>query len=301
MSGIITADAWVNRMARKSGLGRGIDALMFDNSVSESSSVELKISDIEPNAQQPRRIFDDDALHELSENIKQYGLLQPIVVRPLPNGNYQIVAGERRWRASRAAGLKTIPAIIKELDDKQTMEIALIENLQREDLNPIEEAEGYKRLMDNFGMTQEVLSERVGKSRSAIANTLRLLELGDFKKYVESGEISAGHARAIIPLNDTDRAVAIGMIKRGATVRDIEKFVQQTKQPVKKQPEPKDVSRESVFGKDQYLQEGQIALTDALGRRVKVSRTGAEKGMIQVEFYSNKDLESLVHKMFGNI
>lgn len=301
MSGIITADARVNQMARKSGLGRGIDALMFDNSVSESSSVELKISDIEPNAQQPRRIFDDDALHELSENIKQYGLLQPIVVRPLPNGNYQIVAGERRWRASRAAGLKTIPAIIKELDDKQTMEIALIENLQREDLNPIEAAEGYKRLMDNFGMTQEVLSERVGKSRSAIANTLRLLELGDFKKYVESGEISAGHARAIIPLNDTDRAVAIGMIKRGATVRDIEKFVQQTKQPVKKQPEPKDVSRESVFGKDQYLQEVQIALTDALGRRVKVSRTGAEKGMIQVEFYSNKDLESLVHKMFGNI
>ena len=301
MSGIITADARVNQMARKSGLGRGIDALMFDNSVSESSSVELKISDIEPNAQQPRRIFDDDALHELSENIKQYGLLQPIVVRPLPNGNYQIVAGERRWRASRAAGLKTIPAIIKELDDKQTMEIALIENLQREDLNPIEAAEGYKRLMDNFGMTQEVLSERVGKSRSAIANTLRLLELGDFKKYVESGEISAGHARAIIPLNDTDRAVAIGMIKRGATVRDIEKFVQQTKQPVKKQPEPKDVSRESVFGKDQYLQEVQIVLTDALGRRVKVSRTGAEKGMLQIEFYSNKDLESLVHKMFGDI
>ena len=288
-------------MARKSGLGRGIDALMFDNTVSESSSVELKINEIEPNAQQPRRLFDDEALNELSENIKQYGLLQPIVVRPLANGNYQIVAGERRWRASRAAGLKTIPAIIKELDDKQTMEIALIENLQREDLNPIEAAEGYKRLMDNFGMTQEVVSERVGKSRSAVANTLRLLELGDFKKYVESGEISAGHARAILPLNDTDRAVAIGMIKRGATVRDIEKFVQQQKQPVKKQPEPKDISKESAFGKDQYLQEVQIALTDALGRRVKVSRTGLEKGMLQVEFYSNKDLESIVHKMFGNI
>lgn len=288
-------------MARKSGLGRGIDALMFDNTVSESSSVELKINEIEPNAQQPRRLFDDEALNELSENIKQYGLLQPIVVRPLANGNYQIVAGERRWRASRAAGLKTIPAIIKELDDKQTMEIALIENLQREDLNPIEAAEGYKRLMDNFGMTQEVVSERVGKSRSAVANTLRLLELGDFKKYVESGEISAGHARAILPLNDTDRAVAIGMIKRGATVRDIEKFVQQQKQPVKKQPEPKDISKESAFGKDQYLQEVQIALTDALGRRVKVSRTGPEKGMLQVEFYSNKDLESIVHKMFGNI
>lgn len=288
-------------MARKSGLGRGIDALMFDNTVSESSSVELKINEIEPNAQQPRRLFDDEALNELSENIKQYGLLQPIVVRPLANGNYQIVAGERRWRASRAAGLKTIPAIIKELDDKQTMEIALIENLQREDLNPIEAAEGYKRLMDNFGMTQEVVSERVGKSRSAVANTLRLLELGDFIKYVESGEISAGHARAILPLNDTDRAVAIGMIKRGATVRDIEKFVQQQKQPVKKQPEPKDISKESAFGKDQYLQEVQIALTDALGRRVKVSRTGLEKGMLQVEFYSNKDLESIVHKMFGNI
>lgn len=291
----------MNQMARKSGLGRGIEALMFDNTVNESSSVELKINNIEPNAQQPRRLFDDDALHELSENIKQYGLLQPIVVRPLANGNYQIVAGERRWRASRQAGLKTIPAIIKELDDKQTMEIALIENLQREDLNPIEAAEGYKRLMDNFGMTQELLSERVGKSRSAIANTLRLLELGEFKKYVESGEISAGHARAIIPLNDTDRAVAIGMIKRGATVRDIEKFVQQQKQPVKKRPEPKDVSREGAFSKDQYLHEVQIALTDALGRRVKVSRTGAEKGMLQVEFYSNKDLESLVHKMFGNI
>lgn len=286
---------------KKSGLGKGLDALLFDNTTESNATVELKISEIEPNSEQPRRMFDQEAIDELSENIKQYGLLQPIVVRPLPNGNYQIVAGERRWRASRQAGLKTIPVIVKELDDKQTMEIALIENLQREDLNPIEAAEGYKRLMDTFGMTQEELSERVGKSRSSIANTLRLLELGDFKKYVESGEISAGHARTILPLCDEDKDTAIAMIKRGASVREIERFVQDQKRPIKQYPEPKDVRNSSDFGKDQYLQEVQIALTNALGRKVTVKRVGKEKGIMQVEFYSEKDLESLIKKMFGDV
>lgn len=286
---------------KKAGLGKGLDALLFDNTTESNATVELKISEIEPNSEQPRRVFDQEAIDELSANIKEYGLLQPIVVRPLSNGNYQIVAGERRWRASRQAGLKTIPVIVKELDDKQTMEIALIENLQREDLNPIEAAEGYKRLMDTFGMTQEELSERVGKSRSSIANSLRLLELGDFKRYVESGEISAGHARTILPLCDEDREVAVNMIKRGASVREIERFVQEQKRPVPQFPEPKDVRNSSEFGKDQYLQEVQIALTEALGRKVQVKRVGKEKGVMQVEFYSEKDLESIVHKMFGDI
>ena len=286
---------------KRAGLGKGLDALLFDNTTESNATVDLKISEIEPNSDQPRRVFDQEAIDELSDNIKQYGLLQPIVVRPLANGNYQIVAGERRWRASRQAGLKTIPVIVKELDDKQTMEIALIENLQREDLNPIEAAEGYKRLMDTFGMTQEELSERVGKSRSSIANTLRLLELGDFKRYVESGEISAGHARTILPLCDEDRETAVNMIKRGASVREIERFVHEQKRPIDQYPEPKDVRNSSEFGKDQYLQEVQIALTNALGRKVLVKRVGSEKGIMQIEFYSEKDLESIIHKMFGDI
>lgn len=288
-------------MARKSGLGRGFDALMNDNASDETPAVELLITEIEPNADQPRKMFDQDALDELSENIKQYGLLQPIVVRPMITGNYQIVAGERRWRASRQAGLKKIPVIIKELTDEETMEIALIENLQRENLNPIEEAEGYKQLIDTFGMTQDEIAKRVGKSRSAVANALRLLDLGEFKSYVATGEISVGHAKAIMPLSDNDKRIAIGMIKRGATVRDIEKFVKETKMPPKKGRDPKDVSNSDKFGKDQYLKEVEIALTDALGRKVTVNRVGAEKGIMRVEFYSEKDLENLVHKMFGNI
>ena len=181
------------------------------------------------------------------------------------------------------------------------MEIALIENLQRENLNPIEEAEGYKQLIDTFGMTQDEIAKRVGKSRSAVANALRLLDLGEFKSYVATGEISVGHAKAIMPLSDNDKRIAIGMIKRGATVRDIEKFVKETKMPPKRGRDPKDVSNSDKFGKDQYLKEVEIALTDALGRKVTVNRVGAEKGIMQVEFYSEKDLENLVHKMFGNI
>lgn len=287
-------------MARKSGLGRGYDALLFDNTSEGKSAVELRINDIEPNLDQPRRIFDEQALNELADNIKRYGLLQPIVVRPLENGNYQIVAGERRWRASRLAGLKTVSAIVKDIDDKETMEIALIENLQREDLNPIEEADGYKQLIDKFGMTQDELSKRVGKSRSAITNALRLLELGEFKKYVESGEISAGHARAIIPLEDKNRLVAVGLIKQGASVRDIEQYVRNIKKANTPIAEAKSKRKSGDFSKDPYLSEVQIALQEALGRKVNVTRVSEEKGLLQIEFYSEKDLENLVKTMFGN-
>lgn len=288
-------------MARKSGLGKGFDSLMMDNTMEQKSAVELRITDIEPNADQPRKAFDQNALEELAENIKQHGLLQPIVVRPLANGNYQIVAGERRWRASRIAGNKTILAIIKELTDEETMEIALIENLQREDLNPIEEAEGYKQLMDNFNMTQDTLAKRVGKSRSSIANALRLLDLGDFKKYVENGDISAGHARTILPLNDKDKQIAVSMIKNGASVREIERFVKEIKDGKTNSADEKEnkTPPDNKFGKDSYLLEVELSLKEALGRKVSVNRTAGTKGTITLEFYSDEDLGHLVSQMFN--
>lgn len=284
-------------MARKGGLGRGFDALMMDNSSGEEVSIELNINEIEPNADQPRRRFDEQALEELCENIKQYGLLQPIVVRPNIGGGYQIVAGERRWRASRMAGLKTVPVVIKELTDAEAMEIALIENLQREDLNPIEEAEGYRKLMDSFDLTQEEVAEKMAKSRSAIANALRLLDLGDFKKYVESGEISAGHARAMIPLDDTRRIVAVSMVKKGATVRDIERYVKNYKSELGGE----NVRKKREFGKDAFLKQVELSLCEALGRKVTVSRVSPDKGELKIAFYSEEDLKDIISKMFGNM
>ncbi|MBQ2676874.1 MAG: ParB/RepB/Spo0J family partition protein [Clostridia bacterium] len=277
-------------MARKSGLGRGYSALLNDNATDENSAVEVRLSDIEPNRDQPRKHFDQAALDELSDNIAQYGLLQPIVVRPLINGGYQIVAGERRWRACRQAGLTTVPVVIKELSDEQTMEIALIENLQREDLNPIEEAQGYKQLMTAFGMTQEEVSKKVGKSRSAVANSLRLLELEEYIDLIAAGVISAGHGRALLALSPEDRAFAVEFIKKGASVRDIEQMGKKAKANAK--------SATAAPVKIPYYSEVELALKEELGRRVKV-QMGKTKGTLEIEFYGEQDLADLIEMVFN--
>lgn len=271
-------------MAKKGGLGRGLDALFEDNSDLSSSVSELRISQIEPNRAQPRRHFDEQALAELAESISQHGVVQPLLVRPLPGGVYQIVAGERRWRASRLAGLESVPAIVRELDDEQTAEIALIENLQREDLNAIEEAEGYRVLTEKYGLTQEQAARRVGKSRPAVANALRLLTLpAEITDRIRSGEISAGHGRALLAITDDAlREKAVAMILAGASVRDIERLAQNKTAGRKNSPKPA----------DRWYCEAELALSEALARRVKVL-PGKKKGILQIEFYGRDDLKAL--------
>ena len=218
--------------AKKGGLGRGLDALFADNSIEEiasTSAVKLKIMDIEPNRDQPRKIFDEDALAELADSIAKHGVIQPLLVRPMPDGSYQLVAGERRWRASRMAGLTEVPVVIKELSDDEAMALALIENLQREDLNAIEEAQGIKALMDTLSLTQDEAAERVGKSRPAVANALRLLKLPDSViALVSDGKLSPGHARALLGFKDEQDIIETAdlIIEKGLTVRDVEKRAQ---------------------------------------------------------------------------
>ncbi|MBQ3593260.1 MAG: ParB/RepB/Spo0J family partition protein, partial [Clostridia bacterium] len=216
-------------MAIKKGLGRGIEALFEDSGDTKdvtSGITELKISQVEPNRNQPRKDFDKDALAELASSIETHGVISPIIVRPSDNGQYQIIAGERRWRASRMAGLDTVPVIIKDFDEKEVMEVALIENLQREDLNPVEEAMGYRALMDTFGMTQEQVAQRVGKSRSAIANALRLLTLRPQElELLRNGKITAGHARALLAAADAlTREQMAEMAANGASVHELERI-----------------------------------------------------------------------------
>lgn len=277
-------------MAKKSGLGRGYEALMSDNATEQANAVEIRIDELEPNPEQPRKNFDREALDELAENIKKYGLIQPIVARPTIMGNYQIVAGERRWRASMQAGLKTVPVIIKELSDAQTMEIAIIENLQREDLNPIETARGFKALMDSFNLTQEEVAEKVGKSRSAVANALRLLELGKYVLYVENGTVSAGHARAMLPLSDEMREVAVEMIKKGATVREIE-ALSKKKQKQAEKAEKKPTIRPT------YYKEVEVSLKSELGRKVEI-KEDKNKCTLTIDFYGEEDLKELIKTLF---
>ena len=196
----------------KGGLGRGLDALFDDNSLEDASksAVKLKITEIEPNREQPRKSFDEEALEELANSISTHGVIQPLLVRPLPDGGYRLVAGERRWRASRMAGLTEVPVIIREMSDSEEMELALVENLQREDLNPIEEAQGLSLLMETYGLTQEQAAKRVGKSRPAVANTMRLLSLPqDVLALVERGELSAGHARTLLALENEEQIVSL--------------------------------------------------------------------------------------------
>lgn len=280
-------------MAKKqSGLGKGLSALMLENSINDTNSKStLPINEIIPNKEQPRKTFDQGALQELADSISQHGILQPLLVRPLVSGGYQLVAGERRWRASRMAGLKEVPVVIKELSDVETMEIAIIENLQREDLNPIEEAEGLQALIDKCGFTQEDVAVSVGKSRPAITNSLRLLKLPkEIREMTQNGELSAGHARALLAFENEAMIceAAKNIVENKLTVRDVEKLakkMQSGNTPLKHKKR-----------RDSFYDEVELSLTETLGRRVRVFN-GRGNGTLEIEFYSAEDLKEIANKL----
>ncbi len=281
----------------KGGLGKGLDALFMDNSMEEEakSAVKLKLNEIEPNREQPRKSFDEEALEELANSISTHGVIQPLLVRPLADGGYQLIAGERRWRASRMAGLTEVPVVIREMSDSEAMELALVENLQREDLNPIEEAQGLALLMETYGLTQEQAAKRVGKSRPAVANAMRLLALPqDVLAMVERGDLSAGHARAILPLENDEQITALAneIIKKNLSVRETERAVKALlKGDVKKE--------KRVKKRDTYYDEVELAVSQSLGRKAKVSLSGGNKGTLEIEFFGKDDLSKLL-KLFEN-
>ncbi|WP_444433301.1 ParB/RepB/Spo0J family partition protein [Ruminococcus sp.] len=275
------------------GLGKGLDTIFAENETEDSnSSVMLKISEIEPNRSQPRRDFDENSLSDLAQSISQHGLLQPLLVRPLPIGGYQIVAGERRYRACRMAGLTEVPVTIRELSDTETMELALIENLQREDLSPIEEALGYKALIDEHGFSQEEVATSVGKSRPAIANSLRILKLPDsVLEYVKQDKISAGHARALLMLDSEEDMLELAELiyKKDLSVRQAEKLA-------KKKPEVEEDTQPER--KPSFYSMVELALNESLGRKIKVNKNkGKQGGVLQIEFYSDEELTELSNKL----
>lgn len=275
------------------GLGKGLDTIFAENETEESnSSVMLKISEIEPNRSQPRKDFDENALSDLAQSISQHGLLQPLLVRPLPIGGYQIVAGERRYRACRMAGLTEVPVTIRELSDTETMELALIENLQREDLSPIEEALGYKALIDEHGFSQEEVATSVGKSRPAIANSLRILKLPEsVLEYVKQDKISAGHARALLMLDNEEDMLELAELiyKKDLSVRQAEKLA-------KKKPEVEEDTQPER--KPSFYSMVELALNESLGRKIKVNKNkGKQGGVLQIEFYSDEELTELSNKL----
>lgn len=277
---------------KKSGLGKGLDKLFLENSVDEMVATNvLPLSEIIPNKEQPRKTFDEGALQELADSITQHGVLQPLLVRPLPEGGYQLVAGERRWRASRLAGLKEVPVVVKDLSDVETMEIAIIENLQREDLNPIEEAEGLQALIDRCGFTQDEVATSVGKSRPAIANSLRLLKLPtEVRDMTREGVISAGHARALLAFDNEAMIyeAAKQIVQQKLTVRDVERLA---KMKEKSAPVVKHAKR-----RDAFYDEVELSLSEALGRKVRVLN-GRGKGTLEIEFYSMEDLKDIANRL----
>ena len=278
-------------MAKMKGLGKGLDALLGDDFTNEpevKSSLFLPISQVESCAAQPRKQFDPDALADLADSIRQHGIIQPLTVRKLQSGYYQIIAGERRWRAARMAGLTQVPVVVIEADDRKAMELAMIENLQREDLNPMEEAEGYRTLMEQYGLTQEETSQRVGKSRSAVANALRLLHLSDeVRALVEEGKLSGGHARALVPLTaELQKKAAAVIIKDDLSVR-------QTELLVKKLTADKPQKPAKDAGSVDYAAEAARELSERLGRPCRIV-TGRKKGRLELEYYGVDDLNALL-------
>lgn len=290
-------------MAKKnSGLGRGLDAIFLDNSLAEEkvqgeeAISKLKISLIDPKRDQPRKHFDKEALEQLAASIKENGLLQPILVREYGEGRYQIIAGERRFRASKLAGLGEIPAIVLDRDDKRAAEIALIENIQREDLNPIEEAMGYRALADDYGMTQEELSEKVGKSRSAIANSTRLLDLPvEIQTMVASGELSAGHGRTLLGVKDKDSMIILAQktVEEELSVRVLESLVKLANKPQKPALE-----EEETIPLVDYFRELEIKVQSQLGRKVKIDGKGRKK-TITLSYEDNEDLDEILTLLCG--
>ncbi|MBQ3518550.1 MAG: ParB/RepB/Spo0J family partition protein [Clostridia bacterium] len=285
---------------KKGGLGKGISQLFVENAPEDalnSGATLLSIGDIEPDRNQPRTNFDDTSLQELADSIAAHGVLQPILVRPQSDGSYRIVAGERRYRAARMAGLTEVPVVIKVLSDAEAAAIALIENLQREDLNPMEEAIGIKRLMDEFGLTQNETAERLSKSRPAVANALRLLQLpDDCIELVADGTLSAGHARTLLGLENKEMIyeVALTVSEKGMSVRDTEKLVKKLNKPVKETETPPVAAH--------YHSEVALSLSTVLGRKVNiVTAKGAGKtgGKIEFEFFDDDDLQKLA-KLFDN-
>lgn len=274
------------------GLGTGLGVLFGGDDIDDSDSqlLTLPISKVEPRLEQPRQYFDEAALQELADSIAQYGLIQPITARKLDTGYYQIIAGERRWRAARLAGLHEVPVRVIEADDRRTAELALVENLQREDLNPIEEAKGYKTLIEEYGLTQEETAKSVGRSRPAVTNALRLLSLSkSVLEMVEKGELSAGHARALVPIEDSEK-----QLKAAMEVRDKALSVRKTEQlaaRISKEPEEKNESSKDI--KVDYSAEVSRQLSEAIGRKVRLI-DGKKTGKIEIEFYGADDREALI-------
>lgn len=280
----------------KGGLGKGLEALFKENTADEGQIITVRLSEIEPNRDQPRKQFDEQALAELTDSIVQHGVLQPLLVRPMAIGGYQLVAGERRWRAARAAGLTEVPVVIREMGDREAAELAMIENLQREDLNPMEEARGYQALMENYGMTQEETARVVNKSRPAVANALRLLHLPEkVADMVLSGQLSAGHARALLafPTPELQEAMAIKAVEENLSVRELEKRAKETgRRGVSRETSQRRLAGESFYS------EVELALTEYLGRKVKVQRGAKGAGTLQLEFYSQDDLKELANRLY---
>lgn len=277
----------------KRGLGKGLDALFADNATGDASApTNLRLSEIEPNTDQPRKEFEPEALSQLADSIRQHGILQPLLVRPIPGtGTYQLVAGERRWRAARMAGLSEAPVVIREMDDTAVLEVALIENLQREDLNPIEEAEGFHALIETYGLTQDEVATRVGKSRPAVANALRLLSLSEkIRAMVQDGRLSQGHARTLLAVENEQAQSELAdlAVAKKLSVRELEKLVKRYgKEETGEKPLP------SVFAV-----ETERSLTDLFGRKVKVLE-GKGKGLLSLEYYGEDDLRALVKRLAG--
>lgn len=281
---------------KKGGLGKGLSAIFMENESEDSrSTVTLKISELQPNRDQPRREFDEKSLAELADSISQHGILQPLLVRPFLDGGYQIVAGERRYRAARMAGLTEVPVVIRDLSDSETMQLALIENLQREDLTPVEEARGYRQLMDNYGLKQEEVSRVVGKSRPAIANTLRLLELPeDILKLISDGKLSAGHGRTLLAFknpSEMEKAARLASTE-DISVRELERLAKKSNKAL----ENADVQK--IYEKKlSYYGEVELALKEHLGRKIKVNGN-EKKGVLEIEFYGKDDL-TYIAKLLG--
>ena len=288
-------------MAKKAGLGMGLDALFGDNTGESAGVQTIRLSDIEPNRKQPRQTFDDAAIAELADSIRQHGLIQPIVVR-YTGTNYQIVAGERRWRACRMLGMSDVPVVIKELDDSQTAQIALIENIQREDLNPVEEAMAYRSLMDDYDMTQEELSKIVGKSRSSIANAVRLLNLPDeVVELLKKREITSGQAKALAAAETDEEMIELAKLAAAGkiTVRGIEKAIakaanEENDEDTKSKKAPKTSEERANHS---FITEMQLSLENHLERKVRINSTDGIKGTITIDFFDQDELSTLADKL----